>query len=104
MSDALGLSVGTTNLVAARLGRQPVTRRSVLTMWHDHPAELGTPAQNPELTNPDLTRTGMTVRDGLILSSCSILIFREHLWGPSPPQTLPINWTPLEWLIVGELN
>ena len=62
MSDALGLSIGTTNLVAARLGRQPVTRRSILTMWHDHPAEVGTPAQNPELTKPDLTATGLTVR------------------------------------------
>ena len=32
MSDPLGLSVGTTNLVAARVGNQPVTRRSVLTL------------------------------------------------------------------------
>ncbi|MCW2520795.1 MAG: molecular chaperone, partial [Mycobacterium sp.] len=30
MSDPLGLSIGTTNLVAARVGNQPVTRRSVL--------------------------------------------------------------------------
>ena len=32
MSDPLGLSIGTTNLVAARVGNQPVTRRSVLTL------------------------------------------------------------------------
>ena len=32
MSDPLGLSVGTTNLVAARVGDQPVTRRSMLTL------------------------------------------------------------------------
>jgi Hsp70 protein len=32
MSDPLGLSVGTTNLVAARVGNQPVTRRSMLTL------------------------------------------------------------------------
>src|SRR6478735_6532722 len=32
MSDPLGLSIGTTNLVAARVGNQPVIRRSVLTM------------------------------------------------------------------------
>ncbi len=32
MSDPLGLSVGTTNLVAARVGNQPVTRRSALTL------------------------------------------------------------------------
>ena len=31
MSDPLGLSIGTTNLVAARVGNPPVTRRSVLT-------------------------------------------------------------------------
>jgi hypothetical protein len=30
MSDPLGLSIGTTNLVAARVGNQPVMRRSVL--------------------------------------------------------------------------
>ncbi|TQR86991.1 Hsp70 family protein, partial [Mycobacterium hodleri] len=30
MSDPLGLSIGTTNLVAARVGSQPVTRRSTL--------------------------------------------------------------------------
>src|SRR4051812_25042678 len=30
MSDPLGLSIGTTNLVAARVGNQPVTRRSEL--------------------------------------------------------------------------
>ena len=34
MSDPLGLSVGTTNLVAVRGGKQPVTRRSVLTLAH----------------------------------------------------------------------
>src|ERR1700754_4242917 len=32
MSDPLGLSVGTTNLVAARVGNSPVTRRSMLTL------------------------------------------------------------------------
>ena len=32
MSDPLGLSIGTTNLVAARVGNQPVIRRSVVTL------------------------------------------------------------------------
>ena len=32
MSDPLGLSIGTTNLVAARVGNPPVTRRSMLTL------------------------------------------------------------------------
>lgn len=46
MSDALGLSIGMTELVAARPGRAPVTRRSVLTLWGNRPAEVGVPAQN----------------------------------------------------------
>lgn len=62
MSDALGLSVGTTNLVAARPGRPPVSRRSVLTIWNDRPAEVGVPAQNPELTSPNLTQAGLVLR------------------------------------------
>ncbi|MDQ2635391.1 MAG: Hsp70 family protein, partial [Actinomycetota bacterium] len=45
MSDSLGLSIGMTNLVAARIGRPPVMRRSVLTLFHDRPAEVGLPAQ-----------------------------------------------------------
>jgi actin-like ATPase involved in cell morphogenesis len=32
MSDPMGLSIGTTNLVAARVGNEPVTRRSVLNL------------------------------------------------------------------------
>ncbi len=32
MSDPLGLSIGTTNLVAARVGNQPVIRRSVVSL------------------------------------------------------------------------
>src|SRR6478609_4762282 len=32
MSDPMGLSIGTTNLVAARVGNPPVIRRSVLTV------------------------------------------------------------------------
>jgi len=41
MSDPLGLSVGTTNLVAARVGNQPVTRRSVLTLAQSSAAISG---------------------------------------------------------------
>ena len=41
MSDPLGLSVGTTNLVAARVGNQPVTRRSVLTLAQSSDAISG---------------------------------------------------------------
>lgn len=62
MSDALGLSIGTTNLVAARRGRPPVSRRSVLTLWDNRPAEVGVPSQNPDLTSPDLTQAGLVLR------------------------------------------
>lgn len=50
----LGLSIGTTNVVAARAGRPPVVRRSVVTLWDDRAAEVGVPSQNPELASPDL--------------------------------------------------
>jgi len=62
VSDALGLSIGTTNLVAVRPGRQPLTRRSVLTLWEDRPAEVGVPSQNPQLTSPNLTQPGLVLR------------------------------------------
>ncbi|MBU3751502.1 MAG: molecular chaperone, partial [Mycobacterium sp.] len=58
----LGLSIGTTNLVAVRSGRTPVTRRSVLTLWGNRPAEVGVPTQNPELTSPNLTQAGSVLR------------------------------------------
>ncbi|MGI9125717.1 MAG: Hsp70 family protein, partial [Mycobacterium sp.] len=62
MSDLLGLSIGTTNLVAACPGRQPVTRRSVLTLWDNRPPEVGVPSQNPELTSPNLTQGSLVLR------------------------------------------
>lgn len=58
----LGLSVGTTNLAAVRAGRTPVSRRSVLTLWENRPAEVGVPSQNPELTSPNLTASGLVLR------------------------------------------
>ena len=62
LSESLGLSIGATNLGAARPGRQPVTRRSVLTLWGNRPAEVGVPSQNPELTSPNLTEAGQVFR------------------------------------------
>ena len=46
MSDSLGLSIGMTNLVAARIGRPPVMRRSILTLFSDRAPEVGVPDQN----------------------------------------------------------
>jgi hypothetical protein len=43
MSDPLGLSIGTTNLVAACVGNQPVMRRSVLTLSGDRTPQVGIP-------------------------------------------------------------
>ncbi|HMZ13732.1 MAG TPA: molecular chaperone, partial [Mycobacterium sp.] len=62
MSESLGLSIGTANLVAARPGRAPVSRRAVLTLWDNRPAEVGVPSQNPELTSPNLTEAGLVLR------------------------------------------
>ena len=64
MSDSLGLSVGTTNLVAARAGRDPVIRRSVLTVFNDRAPEVGVPSENPNLTQPGLVLGGFVDRVG----------------------------------------
>ena len=60
MSDSLGLSIGMTNLVAARMGRPPVMRRSVLTVFDDRDAEVGVPSENPNLNQPGMVLSGFT--------------------------------------------
>ncbi len=50
MSDPLGLSIGTTNLVAARVGNHPVIRRSVLTLTADRTPQVGMPADGHGVT------------------------------------------------------
>src|SRR5690348_3438391 len=64
MSDSLGLSIGATNLVAARIGRPPVMRRAVLTVFRDRAPEVGVAAENPALTQPGVTLTGFVERVG----------------------------------------
>ena len=64
VADPVGLSIGTTNLVAARAGTQPVTRRSVLTLYGHRPPEVGLPAENPNLTEPGLVMRGFVERVG----------------------------------------
>ena len=39
LTESPGVSIGTTNLVAARPGQAPVTRGSVLTLWDERPAK-----------------------------------------------------------------
>ncbi|WP_019346235.1 Hsp70 family protein, partial [Mycolicibacterium conceptionense] len=58
MTDSLGLSIGMTNLVAAREGRQPVIRRSILTLHNDRAPEVG------EYTGNGLPLAGFVERVG----------------------------------------
>ncbi|HEX2399005.1 MAG TPA: Hsp70 family protein, partial [Mycobacterium sp.] len=67
MNDSLGLSIGMTNLVAARIGRPPVMRRSVLTLFNDRAPEVGMPYEygaNPNVINQGLVLTGFVERVG----------------------------------------
>src|SRR5689334_7253797 len=64
MSDSLGLSIGMTNLVAARMGRAPVMRRSVLTVFDDRDAEVGVRTENPNLDQPGMVLSGFVERVG----------------------------------------
>ena len=42
---SLGLSIGQTNLVAVPAGRPPLSRRAILALYPDRPAEVGIPTQ-----------------------------------------------------------
>jgi len=64
MSESLGLSIGVANLVAARAGRAPVTRSSVLTLFEHRPTEIGLPDENPSLTESGLVLRGFVERVG----------------------------------------
>jgi Hsp70 protein len=64
MSESLGLSIGVANLVAARVGSAPVTRRSVLTIFDHRAGEVGLPEENPNLSEPGLVMRGFVERVG----------------------------------------
>src|SRR4051794_16267047 len=64
MADSVGLSVGMTNLVAARVGSPPVTRRAVLHLLPNRAPEVGVPSENPNLTEPGLVLSGFVERVG----------------------------------------
>lgn len=64
MTDPLGLSIGMTNLVAARVGGVPVTRRAVLTLFPNRAPEVGLPSENPNLTEPGVVLSGFVERVG----------------------------------------
>jgi hypothetical protein len=64
MSESLGLSIGVANLVAARVGGAPVSRRSVLTIFDHRAGEVGLPEENPNLNEPGLVMRGFVERVG----------------------------------------
>ena len=64
MFDPLGLSIGTTNLVAVRKGQSPVSRRAVLTLFPDRAPELGVPVEDPDGSGTGTLMTGFVERVG----------------------------------------
>ncbi len=64
MYDPLGVSIGSSNLVAVRNGSPPVTRRAVLTLFPHRAPELGMPQINSRLSERGLATTGFVERVG----------------------------------------
>jgi hypothetical protein len=64
MAEAVGLSIGATRFAGVQLGRAPVTRQSVLTLYEQRSPELGVPGENPNLTQPGMVVTGFVERVG----------------------------------------
>jgi Hsp70 protein len=64
MYDPLGLSIGTTNLVAARNGTSPVTRRAVLTLYPHCAPKVGVHEEYPPLNEPGMLISGFVERVG----------------------------------------
>jgi Hsp70 protein len=64
MYDPLGLSIGTTNLVAVRNESPPVTRRAVLTLYPHCAPKVGVPEENPNVTEPGTLISGFVERVG----------------------------------------
>lgn len=64
MSESLGLSIGTANLVAARAGGDAVTRSSVLTLFDQRASEVGLPEERPDPAEAGLVMRGFVERVG----------------------------------------
>ena len=64
MYDPLGLSIGTTNLVAARNEGPPVIRRSVLTLYPHCAPNVGMPEENSYPVEPGVMMKGFVERIG----------------------------------------
>ncbi len=87
MSEPLGLSIGTTNLVAVSVGRQTVIRRSVLTLFGHAAPEVGTP------------REDSAAAGGMVLSA-----FVERVGDPVPLVAADGATYPAEQLLVEALE
>ncbi|TAM64092.1 Hsp70 family protein [Mycobacterium sp.] len=64
MYDPLGLSIGTTNLIAARNGSPPVARRCVLTLYPHCAPKIGVLEEDPPLAEPGVPMKGFIERIG----------------------------------------
>jgi hypothetical protein len=64
VADGIGLSVGAAKLSAVHVGRAAVTRTAVLTRYPNRPAEVGVPAENPNLAERGLIITDFVDRVG----------------------------------------
>lgn len=104
MTDALGLSIGTTNLVAAREGRPPVVRRSILTLFADRAPEVGEyGGQGLALTGfvervgdpvPIVAADGSQHRGELALAEALDTMAREAGGGSPVTIAVPAYWGP----------
>ena len=107
MPEPLGLSVGSTNLVAARVGAAPVTRRSVLTVFDDRAPEVG---RFPGPNQPGLVLAGFVERVGdpvplvaadgsshrgeVVLAEALDAVAREAGGGAPVTVAVPAHWGP----------
>ena len=100
MSDPLGLSIGTTNLVAVRVGNRPVTRRSVLALPDGvvmagfvervgDPVPLVAPNGSPHAADRLLVEALAELIDsGGGARSANVTVAVPAHWGPSPQRAL----------------
>jgi Hsp70 protein len=64
VADGVGLSVGAAKLTAVHVGRAAATRTAVLTRYPNRPAEVGVPAENPNLAERGLVISDFVDRVG----------------------------------------
>ncbi|HYP96053.1 MAG TPA: Hsp70 family protein, partial [Mycobacterium sp.] len=105
MSDPLGLSIGTTNLVAARVGNQPVTRRSVLTLFGHAAPEVGVPSAHTDgiVLSGFVERVGDPVplvgpdgsshlADQLLVDALQAMVYSTGRPSPQTAIAVPAHW------------